>query len=59
MIQKYFVKGLGMQKNRADKNRFDSESDYKPVGALAIAVIMLATVLVFWFGIYLLNYIRG
>ena len=48
-----------MQKNRADKNRFDSESDYKPVGALAIAVIMLATVLVFWFGIYLLNYIRG
>ncbi|HHO55456.1 MAG TPA: cytochrome c oxidase subunit 2A [Trueperaceae bacterium] len=48
-----------MQKNNADSNKHDSESDYKPVGALAIAVIMLSTVLVFWFGIYLLNYVRG
>lgn len=48
-----------MQKNDTDKSSIDSEADYKPVGALAIAVIMLATVLVFWFGIYLLNYVRG
>ena len=48
-----------MQKNNSDKDPVNSGSDYKPVGALAISVIMVTTVLVFWFGIYLLNYVRG
>ncbi len=48
-----------MQENKAKKNPGNTEEEYEPVGAISISLIMLATVLIFWFSVFLLNYVRS
>ncbi len=48
-----------MQENNSKKNPDNTNETFEPVGAISISLIMLATVLIFWFSIFLLNYLRS
>jgi len=37
----------------------DASEDIQPIGAIVVTGILLVTILIFWFGTYLLNYLRG
>lgn len=37
----------------------NTSEEVQPVGAIVVTGILLVTILVFWFGTFLLNYLRG
>lgn len=37
----------------------ETDESIQPVGAIVVTGILLVTILLFWFGTYLVNYLRG